>query len=309
LLTYFGVVPVRNIALLLIGVAALGVPLVSAQGAQQATGGPLLLQGKCVSADKPAACTSCAVALAEDFEQPAGDRALIGSCPEMAVGRYTLRIAVPVELIPAQPDPALRIFAQLQESFGATFRDQSGRARDVLAETPVVTWSWFGPGSVMIYQTTPVTIDHDGGVDITFKLQNPRYFIPHRTQGPAHDDGELIVGKAELISLERLPAPGSAGTGVPREFSAEALAAVVPGRTTEKQVEALLGEPWRTDAGDEDEAIPESWDYRGRDASGTYQLHIEFDARGTTSLIVKVPDKTHTGTPTVAKAPAGPTQP
>ena len=96
---------------------------------------------------------------------------------------------------------------------------------------------------------------------------------------------------------------------MPREFSAEALAAVVPGRTTEKQVEALLGEPWRTDAGDEDEAIPESWDYRGRDASGTYQLHIEFDARGTTSLIVKVPDKTHTAIPTVAKAPAGPAKP
>ena len=90
-----------------------------------------------------------------------------------------------------------------------------------------------------------------------------------------------------------------------REFSAETLAAVVPGRSTEKQVEALLGKPWRTDAADEDEAIPESWDYRGKDADGIYLVHIEFDASGTTSLIVKVPEKTHTATPTVAKAQAG----
>jgi hypothetical protein len=301
---------VRNLALFLIGAAAVGVPLASADGAQQATDGPVALEGKCATADKSAPCTSCAVALPQDLKQPAGDRVLMASCPNMAAGRYSLRIAVPVELVPAQPAP--KIFAQLQESFGATSRDQDGQARDVLAETPAVTWSWFGPGSVMIYQTRPVTIDRDAGVDISFKLQNLRYFIPHRTQGPAHDDGELIVGKAELISLERLPAPGSAGTvdpGTPREFGAEALAAVVPGSTTEKQVEALLGQPWRTDAGDEDEQIPESWNYRGKDADGIYLVHIEFDARGTTSLIVKIPEKTHTAIPIVAKAPAGPTNP
>jgi hypothetical protein len=301
------VVSVLNFALFLIGAAALGVPLVSAHGAQQATGGPVTLQGTCATADKSAACTSCAVALAQDLKQPAGDRALVGSCPNMAAGRYSLRIAVPVQLLPAQPEPASRTFAQLQASLEATSRDQSGGARGALAETPAVTWSWFGPsGFVTIYQTTPVTIDSDAGVDIAVKLRNLRYFVPHRTQGPAHDDGELVVGKAELISLERLPAPGSADLGTPREFSAETLAAVVPGRTTEKEVEALLGKPWRTDAGDEDEAIPESWDYRGKDASGTYQVHIEFDAGGTTSVIVKVPDKTHTAIPTVAKAPAGP---
>jgi hypothetical protein len=307
MLFYFAVTRVQNFALFLIGATALGSLLVSANGAQQTTGAPVILQGKCAAADQSPACTSCAVALAQDLKQPAGDRALTGSCPNMAAGRYSLRIAVPVELVPAQPAP--RIFAQLQESFGATSRDQDGRTRGVLAETPAVTWSWFGPGSVMIYQTMPITIDRDAGVDITFNLRNLRYFIPHRTQGPAHDDGEMIVGKAELISLERLPAPSSADTGAPREFSAEELAAVVPGRTTEKQVEALLGEPWRTDAGDEDEAIPESWDYRGKDADGIYLLHIEFDARGTTSVIVKVPDKTHTAIPTAAKGPAGSPKP
>lgn len=41
------------------------------------------------------------------------------------------------------------------------------------------------------------------------------------------------------------------------------------------------------------------------DSDGTYLIHVEFDARGTTSLIVKVPDKTHTATPIVAIPPAG----
>jgi hypothetical protein len=306
-LTHFGVVKVQNSALLLIGAAALSVPLVAAQGAPQATGEPLILLGRCASAGESAACTSCAVALAQDLKQPAGDRALIGSCPKMAAGRYTLSITVPVQLLPAQP--AKKTYAQLEASLGATSRDRTG-AGGALAETPAVTWSWFGPaGYVLIYQTTPVTIDHAAGVDIAVKLRNLRYFIPHQTQGPAHHDGELIVGKADLISLERLPAPTSTELGVQQEFSAKTLASVVPGHTTEKQVEALLGEPWRTDAGDEDEDIPESWDYRGKDASGIYLVHIEFDNRGTTTKIVKVREKAHAATPTTSKTPGGPAKP
>ena len=213
LLTHFGVVKVQNFALLLIGAAALSVPLVAARGAPQATGEPLILLGRCASAGESAACTSCAVALAQDLKQPAGDRALIGSCPKMAAGRYTLSITVPVQLLPAQP--AKKTFAQLEASLGATSRDRTGGAGGALAETPAVTWSWFGPaGYVLIYQTTPVTIDHAAGVDIAVKLRDLRYFSPHQTQGPAHHDGELIVGKADLISLERLPAPTSTELGV-----------------------------------------------------------------------------------------------
>lgn len=308
MLAHFGVVKVQNFAFLLIGAAALSVPLVAAQGAPQATGKPLILLGRCASAgDKSAACTSCTVALARDLTQPAGDRTLMGSCPKMAAGRYTLSITVPVQLLPAQP--AKKTFAQLEASLSATFRDRSG-AGGVLAETPAVTWSWFGPaGYVLIYQTTPVSIDHAGGVDIAVTLRDLRYFIPHQTQGPAHDDGELIVGKADLISLERLPAPTATELGVQQEFSTKTLASVVPGHTTEKQVEALLGKPWRTDAGDEDEDIPESWDYRGKDASGIYLVHIEFDNRGTTTKIVKVPEKTHAATATTSKTPGAPVKP
>lgn len=307
MLTYFRVVKVQSFALLLIG-AALSVPLVAAQGAPQATGEPLILQGRCASASQSAACTSCAVALGQDLKEPAGDRALIGSCPKMAAGRYTLRITVPVQLLPAQP--AKKTFAQLEASLGATSRDRSGGAGGALTETPAVTWSWFGPaGYVLIYQTTPVKIDRAAGVDVAVNLRDLRYYIPRQTQGPAHDDGELVVAKAELISLERLPEPNSTELGVAQEFSAKTLASVVPGHTTEKQVAALLGQPWRTDAGDEDEDIPESWDYRGKDASGIYLVHIEFDNRGTTTKIVKVPQKAHAATPTIAKTPGGPAKP
>jgi hypothetical protein len=302
------VVKVRNFALLLIGATALGLPLAAAQIAPRATGGPLVLQGKCASGGKSAACTSCAVALTQEYKQPARDRALIGSCPKMAAGRYTLSITVPLQLLPAQP--AKKTFAQLEASLGATSRDQSGRAGGVLAETPAVTWSWFGPaGYVIIYQATPVRIDRAAGVDIAVKLRDLRYFVPQRTQGSAHRDGELVVAKAELISLDRLPTPGPEVLGAVQEFSAQTLAALVPGHTTKKQVEALLGQPWRSDEGDEDEDIPESWDYRGKDASGIYLVHIVFDKRGTATLIVKVPDKTHTVLPAVAKAPSGPAKP
>ena len=304
---------VRYFWLLLIGTVALNALPVSARSAQQATAQPLVLQGKCTVADKSEACTSCAVAVGQDFKEPAGDQVLTGSCPNMAAGRYRLRVAVPVELVPAQP--ASTIFAQLQESFGATSRDQSGGARDALADTPPVTWSWWG-SLLAIDQTTPVTISRDAGVDITVKLRDVRYFVPRQTQGPAHRDGDLVMQKGGLFSLERLPAPDFAGSrtadlGAPREFSAKTLAAVVPGRTTRKQVEALLGEPWRTVAPDADEkdSVPESWEYRGRDAGGIYRVHIEFDDRGTTSLIVKVPDQAGTTIPIVAKTSAGSAKP
>ncbi|MBV8736605.1 MAG: hypothetical protein JO007_04985 [Alphaproteobacteria bacterium] len=178
-----------------------------------------------------------------------------------------------------------------------------------MTKTHAVMWSWWGPSGFVINQATPLTIDHSAPIDVAVKLRDVRYFVPHRTQGPARHDGELVMQKGELISLERAAAPGSAGDaaadfGAPRAFSAKILAEVVPGRTTKKQVAALLGEPWRTVDVDEDEAVPESWEYRGKDASGTYWVHIAFDNHGVASLIVKVPDKTHAATATVEKTPA-----
>jgi hypothetical protein len=96
------------------------------------------------------------------------------------------------------------------------------------------------------------------------------------------------------------PDPGAA-----RDFAAATLAEVDPGHTTKVQVEALLGQPWRTIVSDPDESDPEVWEYRGRDADGTYLLHIEFDDHDITTLIAQIPDKTWEATARVAKSPSG----
>jgi hypothetical protein len=98
-------------------------------------------------------------------------------------------------------------------------------------------------------------------------------------------------------------ASATADPGQAREFSAAILAKVTPGQTTQTQVEALLGQPWRTTfADDSDEPGPVVWEYRGQDANGTYDVHIEFNAHGTATLIAKIPDSTE-------EAPARAVQP
>ncbi|HXP66348.1 MAG TPA: outer membrane protein assembly factor BamE [Steroidobacteraceae bacterium] len=78
-------------------------------------------------------------------------------------------------------------------------------------------------------------------------------------------------------------------------ISAATLAQVKPGSSTKTEVKALLGEPWRilqfNDCG---MSMPgqadETWDYRGKNAKGTYRVHIEFDDNDVASLVAKIPD-------------------
>jgi outer membrane protein assembly factor BamE (lipoprotein component of BamABCDE complex) len=93
-------------------------------------------------------------------------------------------------------------------------------------------------------------------------------------------------------------------------ISAQKLAQVVPGTTTKTQVKSLLGEPWRilqfNDCG---MSMPgeadETWDYRGKNAQGTYRLHIEFDDHDVASLVAKIPDHVAGGKGTRAKVAPG----
>jgi hypothetical protein len=96
---------------------------------------------------------------------------------------------------------------------------------------------------------------------------------------------------------------GAYDPGAPRNFSAATLAKIDPGHTTKAGVEALLGQPWRTVDSDPDESDPSVWEYRGRNSSGTYRVHVEFDSHDVTSLIATIPDKTGQTTARVAKAP------
>ncbi len=102
-------------------------------------------------------------------------------------------------------------------------------------------------------------------------------------------------------------ANATADPGQARDFSAATLAKVTPGQTTKTQIEALLGQPWRTTfADDADEPGPVVWEYRGKDSNGTYRVHIEFDSHDITTLIAKVPDSTGEAPARVAKPTSGP---
>jgi hypothetical protein len=93
-------------------------------------------------------------------------------------------------------------------------------------------------------------------------------------------------------------------------ISARKLAQVVPGTTTKIQVKSLLGEPWRilqfNDCG---MSMPgeadETWDYRGKNAQGTYRVHIEFDDNDVARLVAKIPDHVAGGKGTRAKVAPG----
>ena len=105
-------------------------------------------------------------------------------------------------------------------------------------------------------------------------------------------------------------AKATADPGLPRDFSTATLAKVTPGQTTKAQIQALLGQPWRTTfADDADEPSPVVWEYRGHDSSGTYRIHIEFDSHEITTLIAKVPDTTGEASARVAKPPPGSAKP
>lgn len=110
--------------------------------------------------------------------------------------------------------------------------------------------------------------------------------------------------------------PVSAGTAqrVPdkpriRDYGDRLLKKIVPGRTTRDDVVATLGRPWRETTLDAKNApyrgdpSVDVWEYRGRDPRGTYRVHVEFDVRGVTTLIAKIPDRAGRAVARVADRP------
>jgi hypothetical protein len=87
------------------------------------------------------------------------------------------------------------------------------------------------------------------------------------------------------------------------------LASVIPGKSTKTSVEAALGQPWRVVQFD-DCGMPmpgqadETWEYRGKDSSGAYRLHIEFNDAGAVTIAAKMSDATGNGP--VEAAPSNP---
>jgi hypothetical protein len=77
-----------------------------------------------------------------------------------------------------------------------------------------------------------------------------------------------------------------------RQVITDATFALVKAGMTEPRIRALLGTPWRiTNVNDDaDEDIGDVWEYRGRDGSGTYKFHIEFDLHRRVVVAAKVVD-------------------
>ena|ERR1700728_2743865 len=103
-----------------------------------------------------------------------------------------------------------------------------------------------------------------------------------------------------------VPASAAGTIGEHRTISEHRLAQVMPGTSTKTQVLSLLGAPWRiVQFNDCGHAMPgqadETWDYRGKDAKGSYRIHIEFDDHDVAHLVVKIPDIVDGGKGTTAK--------
>jgi hypothetical protein len=99
------------------------------------------------------------------------------------------------------------------------------------------------------------------------------------------------------VAAEHAKPPADASVAIDPQI----LAKVVPG-ISKAQVKSLLGAPWRTvQYNDEEEVENEIWEYRGKDALGTYRVHIEFDQHGTVLIVGKIPDQVAGGKGTPAK--------
>ncbi len=90
------------------------------------------------------------------------------------------------------------------------------------------------------------------------------------------------------------------GSATARDFGPATLSKIIPGVTTETEVQALLGKSQDMQFGSgalcppkaADRSVQQtvdSWNYRGRDADGAYIVHIEFDANYVTYLITRIP--------------------
>jgi hypothetical protein len=117
--------------------------------------------------------------------------------------------------------------------------------------------------------------------------------------------------KISLAALAMLGFLGSAAgaddapkpaRGASSSIDAQKLANLKRGMS-KTQVKSLLGEPWRTvQYNDLDEVENEFWEYRGKDAEGTFRVHIEFDRQGAVVIIGKIPDRVPGGKGTPAKS-------
>jgi outer membrane protein assembly factor BamE (lipoprotein component of BamABCDE complex) len=76
-----------------------------------------------------------------------------------------------------------------------------------------------------------------------------------------------------------------------RDLNMETVGKIKVGSTTSAQVQQLLGPPWRTTNYGDCNPIDyqEFWEYVGKDATGLFRIHIEFDEEHIARIVTRVP--------------------
>jgi outer membrane protein assembly factor BamE (lipoprotein component of BamABCDE complex) len=76
-----------------------------------------------------------------------------------------------------------------------------------------------------------------------------------------------------------------------RDLNMETVGKIKVGSTTSAQVQQLLGPPWRTTNYGDCNPIDyqEFWEYVGKDSTGLFRIHIEFDEYHIARIVAKVP--------------------
>jgi hypothetical protein len=116
----------------------------------------------------------------------------------------------------------------------------------------------------------------------------------------------LEQAKAVFVGLDSSAAGNQAGErepGAPIGVVRPTQWAQVKPGLSKARVRQLLGVPWRTmQYNDLDPPGDEIWEYRGRDANGTYRIHIEFDQHEVVRIVGKIPDNVSGGRGTPAQS-------
>jgi len=98
-----------------------------------------------------------------------------------------------------------------------------------------------------------------------------------------------LAGAAVLAWTSSAVADPPWASPAPRAITLEQVAKIKVGHSTTDQVKALLGAPlrMRSLADDPDDEDFEVWEYQGRDASGSFIIHIEFSDEHIARLVAK----------------------
>jgi len=200
--------------------------------------------------------------------------------------------------------------AQTQALLGQPWRttNYGEPGEDEPGNEPPEIWEWRGRDKKIGSYRVHVEFKHDVVTNIA-KVPEKTGIAKARVAPAEPSTGS----DKQTANAEAGPGPAAIPdrSGYDRDYSDASLAQVIPGKTTQAEVETLLGQPWRTtnfakigegDPRDE----PEVWEWRGQDAQNDpYRVHIEFNQHGVVTNVAKIGESAGTAP---ARVVAPPTQ-